>query len=338
MHRQEKKAYAWVAMQTYSGRKDIHIVTDVLIEVVEQFQKYNIASADLNKARLKLESLADETDDKIVENQLNRLRPKIRKALALIAEKDDSLFIFIDDLHVIKQELQPVLLNHLYAICRDNRTFLKISGIEQFIKEKPYNAQEIRLDYNLTMPEKSKNHIKSILDAHAIYCALPDISYLCGKGVLDRLVWVAAGVPRDALYIFSQAIARSTMKDEKKVSISSINAAASEMAEVKLRDMQQDVFGDSDEVKHILEKIRLFCVDEKPVFLVEIKNENTLFSKIKQLIALRLLHVIHEGITPRKAGRRFMALMLDYSVNLFQKEPKALTSHELRKLPIFPLS
>jgi len=338
MHRQEKKAYAWVAMQTYSGRKDIHIVTDVLIEVVEQFQKYNIASADLNKARLKLESLADETDDKIVENKLNRLRPKIRKALALIAEKYDSLFIFLDDVHVIKPERLPVLLNHLYAICRDNRTFLKISGIEQFIKEKPYNAQEIRLDYNLTMPEKSKNHIKSILDAYAIYCALPDISYLCGKGVLDRLVWVAGGVPRDALYIFSQAIARSTMKDEKKVSISSINAAASEMAEVKLRDMQQDVFGDSDEVKHILEKIRLFCVDEKPAFLVEIQNENTLFAKIQQLIALRLLHVLHEGITPRKAKRRFMALMLDYSVNLFQKEPKALTSQELRQLPIFPLS
>jgi len=114
--------------------------------------------------------------------------------------------------------------------------------------------------------------------------------------------------------------------------------------------MQQDIFGDSDEVKAILEKIRSFCIDEKRknAFLVEIKNENTVFVQIQQLIALRLLHVIHEGITPRKAGRRFIALMLDYgfyvgiraarSVDLFQKEPKALTSHELRKLPIFPLS
>jgi Cdc6-like AAA superfamily ATPase len=239
--RQEKKPYAWVAMQTYNNREDIHVVTDVLMEVVEQLQKYNIdnidniATADLNNARLKLELLADETDDKIVENKLNRLRPKIRKALALIAEKYGSIFIFIDDVHVIKQELQPVLLSNLYAICRDNRTFLKISGIEQFVKTyESFNAQEIRLDYNLTMLEKSKNHIKSILDAYAIYCALPDISYLCGKGVLDRLVQVAAGVPGDALDIFSQAIARSTRKDEKKVSISSINAAASEMAERKL--------------------------------------------------------------------------------------------------------
>ncbi|MDM8562536.1 ATP-binding protein [Candidatus Marithioploca araucensis] len=356
--RKEKKPYAWVAMQTYSGREDIQVVTDVLMEIVEQLQKYNIASAELGNVRLKLELLADEADDKIVEKQLNRLRPKIRKALALIAEKHGSLFIFIDDVHLIKE--QPVFLNHLYAICRDNRIFLKISGIEQFVKtydpflrqglEKPHDAQEIRLDYNLTLPNKSKNHIKSILDAHAIYCALPDISYLCGKGVLDRLVWVAAGVPRDALYIFSKAISRSVMKDEKKVSISSIHAAASEMVEGKLKDMQQDIFGDSDEVKAILEKIRSFCIDEKRknAFLVEIKNENTVFVQIQQLIALRLLHVIHEGITPRKAGRRFIALMLDYgfyvgiraarSVDLFQKEPKALTSHELRKLPIFPLS
>lgn len=358
--RQENKPYAWVAMQTYSGREDIQVVADVLMEIVEQLQKYSIALADLNKVQLKLESLADETDDKIVENQLNRLRPKIRKALTLITKKYDSLFIFLDDVHVIKSALQPVLLGHLYAICRDNRTFLKISGIEQFVKtyepfsrqglEKPHDAQEIRLDYNLTLPSKSKNHIKSILDAHAVYCALPDISYLCGKGVLDRLVWVAAGVPRDALYIFSQAIARSKMKDEKKVSISSIHAAASEMVEGKLKDMQQDIFGDSEEVKSILERIRSFCIDEKRknAFLVKIEHENPLFAKIQQLIALRLLHVIHEGITPGKAGRRFMALMLDYgfyvgiraarSVDLFQKEPKALTYHELRKLPIFRLS
>ncbi|MDM8562537.1 hypothetical protein QUF54_04205, partial [Candidatus Marithioploca araucensis] len=39
--RKEKKPYAWVAMQTYSGREDIQVVTDVLMEIVEQLQKYN---------------------------------------------------------------------------------------------------------------------------------------------------------------------------------------------------------------------------------------------------------------------------------------------------------
>jgi hypothetical protein len=55
----------------------------------------------------------------------------------------------------------------------------------------------------------------------------------------------------------------------------------------------------------------------------------------------------HEGITLHEAGRRFMAVMLDYgfyvgvraarSVDLFQHEPASILAKDLRKLPIFPM-
>jgi hypothetical protein len=80
-------------------------------------------------------------------------------------------------------------------------------------------------------------------------------------------------------------------------------------------------------------------------FLLEIKNDDPTFKAIQELIALRFVHVLHEGITPHEAGRRYQALMLDYgfyvgiraarSVDLFQKEPKAPSVQQLRKLPIF---
>jgi Cdc6-like AAA superfamily ATPase len=357
--RQQQSPYAWVTMQTYSGRSDIDVVTSVLLDIIDQIKKYKIALDELDTIYRKLESLSDIENEQNVENQLNRLFPKIRKALASIADKHESIFIFLDDLHVIEQALQPRLLSKLYAICRDNRTFLKISGIEQFVKlwehssrqglETPHDIQVIQLDYNLTMPDKAHKHIVSILDAHAVYCGLPNVGYICGNGVLDRLVWVAAGVPRDALNIFAQAIAYSDGKDQKKVSITSINNAASKMADDKLKDIKQDASGKYDEVSNLLEKIRRFCVKEKRnnAFLIEIKNENPIFTQIQELIALRLLHILNEGFTPGEVGRRYMALMLDYgfyvgmraakSVDLFSKEPKQLQAQELRKLPRMPL-
>jgi hypothetical protein len=185
------------------------------------------------------------------------------------------------------------------------------------------------------------------LDAHAKYCGLPSIKYIRRKGVLDRLVWTAAGVPRDALNIFAQALARSTVEDRKKVTITNINEATSEMAEGKIKDIETDASDRYDDVQKLLEEIRKFCVDDKRInaFLVEIDNTNPKYQSLKELIALRLLHVIHEGITPSEAGQRFVALMLDFSfyvgiraarsVDLFQEEPRQLQAQELRNLPIF---
>ena len=352
--------HAWVAMQTYAGRKDSQVIIDVLSEIAQQLSIYNSGNAEIESIKTQLNLLAKAKRDS--SHQIDRLLPKIRKAISPLAKNHDRIVIFLDDLHVIDQDLQSVLLAKLYSICRDNRVFLKVSGIEQFTQnwnsssrlglETPHDAQVIRLDYNLTMPDKSKSHIQNILDAHAKYCGLPDINYICGNGVLSRLAWVAAGVPRDALYIFTQAIVRATVKNQKKVSITSVNEAASEMAEEKLKDIQKDISGRHDKARALLEEVRQFCITgisakRKNAFLVEIQNDNPKFTLIKELIALRLLHVLHEGITPHQAGRRFMALMLDYgfyvgiraakSVELFQKEPRPFQAKELRKLPIFQL-
>jgi len=197
------------------------------------------------------------------------------------------------------------------------------------------------------MPDKSLAHIESILDAHARFSGLPNIAYITGHGVLDRLVWVAAAVPRDALNLFAQAIAKASAQGQLRVSITSVNAAASEMAEQKLKDMTQDAKGDNTSVQSVLSQIKTFCINKKRknAFLLEIRNDEAIFKTVQELIALRFVHVLHEGITPHEAGRRYQALLLDYgfyvgiraarSVDLFQQEPKAQSVQQLRKLPIF---
>lgn len=358
--RQEKLPYAWVTIQTYSGRSDLAVIAEVLIDITNQIKAYSENPTDFEDLLPILETISDSSGQSEDLNLLNRILPKIRRIFGQLAAIRGNLFLFLDDIHVISELLQPVLLDKLYSIARGNRIYLKISGIEQFVKlrdvslrqgmETPGDIQVVRLDYNLTMPDKSRQHIHEILNSHAVYCGLQNVDYICGDGVIDRLVWVAAGVPRDALYLFSQAISESGLKNYKKVSISSINVAASEMTQEKLRDVKVDASGKYDEVNKLLDSIRNFCVTEqrKNVFLIEIQSENPVFQMIEELIALRLLHILSAGLTPREVGRRYMALMLDYgfyvgfraarAVDLFAKEPKPLQVQELRKFPTFPLS
>ncbi len=200
------------------------------------------------------------------------------------------------------------------------------------------------------MPDKAAKHIEGILDAHAIYCGLPCVRFLCtSSDVLSRLIWVSAGVPRDALNMFAQAMTKGSIANRSRVSVTDINLAASEMVSQKMRDLETDVPASEKEssLSSVLEDVKDFCIKKqrKNAFLVEIRNDNLVFHPILKLVDLRLVHVISEGITVGEAGRKYLALILDYgfytgiraaqSVDLFNKQTERVTYKELRRLPIF---
>jgi hypothetical protein len=350
--------FAWIPMQAYEGRADSTVCLEVFRELLTQMSIHEAqrgiaegCTADL--ARVKSQS------DQIVDKALDQITPRIRAWLGEIARGAGSATIFLDDLHLVQESLQPRLLARIYSLTRGNRSFIKASGIEQFTHpweprarkglEPTHDARILKLDYNLTVPHKSREHIVAILDARARDSGLPSVQYVTGNGVLERLVWVAAAVPRDALSLFASAVSKGSMRGEKRLSVASVNVAASEMAEEKLRALDADAGKEAAHIRELLERVRDFCVSEhrRNAFLVEIKNQNSVFRRMQELVALRLVHVLHEAITPHKAGQRFMALMLDYgfyvgiraarSVDLFQRQPGALSAKDVRKLPIFPL-
>jgi len=204
------------------------------------------------------------------------------------------------------------------------------------------------LDYNLTMPDKASQHIETILGAHAVYSGLPSIKKLCTSAeVIPRLTWVAAGVPRDAINLFAQAITKATLEGRKHVSVSNVNVAASETINTKLRDLETDASANARELQELLDRIIEFCItrQRRNAFLVEIKGDDFIFNSVRKLIDLRLLHVINEGITIREAGRKYLGLILDYgfytgfraarSVDLFNRQTERVAYKDLRKLPVF---
>ena len=350
---QEGRPSAWVDMQVYARRADQAVVVEVLREIIEQ-SATDLPAATLNGILQELAALRTVPD--VDEAKIRNLLPDIRRLFSGIAAQHSDLAIFIDDLHVIAPELQPKLLASLYAVSRGNNVFLKLSAIETFTKlwdseareglEIPHDVQEVKLDYNLTTPDKATAHIESILDAHAWYCALPSVRRLCTSAdVIPRLVWVAAGVPRDALNLFAQAMTKATLDGRKLVSVSNVNVAASEAVTSKLRDLATDASAEAAELQERLDAVVDFCVKEqrKNAFLLQIKGDEKTSRLMNKLVDLRLLHVISEGISVGEAGSRYLALILDYgfyigiraarSVDLFNKQTKRVPYKDLRVLP-----
>ncbi|WLA00687.1 MULTISPECIES: ATP-binding protein [Xanthomonas translucens group] len=358
--RGKRQHFSWIALQTYNGRSDLYAICSVLENILrELFDSSGVVGLDA--IATELAEISDGESDSFISSRLNRIIPRARSLISSISRRESPVTIFLDDLHVLHHALQPKLLGVLYSMTRGNNSYIKLSGIEQYTNswdgtakvglEPPHDAQILKLDHNLTMPDRSRNHIVSILDAHARYCALPGIDYLAEQSVLSRLVLIAAAVPRDALSLFSQAITKSLVKGQKAVTITALNAAASEAVEEKMKDVGRDsAREDEAEMRAMLERLKDFCVRQvrTNAFLVRIDSTSREFNLIQRLIALRFVHVLHEGITPNKVAERYVALMLDFgfyigvraarSIQLFPEEPRMLAAKELRKLPIFSSS
>lgn len=351
-------AYAWVALQTYNGRKDFHAIPSILVEITSQLKAIGANAENADELIHKLTELSetDSTSDRAREKTL-RLVPKLRQLIASITSPQRPFTVFLDDLHLLNVSLQPHLLGTLYACTRGNSSYIKASGIEQLCNlwspveqtglQAPHDCQILRLDYNLTMPHKSLEHIEGILDAHAKYCGLPSVKYLIEDAAMARLVLVAAAVPRDALSLFSQAVAKALIKSQKMVTVTAINTAASEAAQIKMQDIQSDIPSGDDSISELLDRVKTFCISTKKqnAFLFKIDHNNKDWATMQKLVALRLVHTLHEGITPSRAGEGYQALMLDFgfyvgiraarSVKIFPSDLTQLLAKDLRRLPVF---
>lgn len=178
-------------------------------------------------------------------------------------------------------------------------------------------------------------HIVEILNGYVRYVGIPSPQALCGRGVLERLTWVSAGVPRDALYVFNNAATKAIAAKRRTIGVTDVNMAAAESLTEKERHVSEDVGDDATKVTKVVADIKAFCLKEirKNAFLVHIDPANNDYQIIKKIGDLRFIHVLHPGITPKRAGEKYEAFMLDYafytgfrkapSVEEFKTEPAA---------------
>jgi hypothetical protein len=144
--------------------------------------------------------------------------------------------------------------------------------------------------------------------------------------------------------MFARALGHAQRNSHSTVTISDVNIAIGEFGRQKMDDLLHDARNEADELKTFLERIEETCLDEKKVnaFLIHSapSRERTLTHILSDL---RMVHLIHSSITPDRAGERYEAYIIDYSIFTgFRRRPgvremvpseSQFKASELRALP-----
>jgi AAA ATPase domain len=260
--------------------------------------------------------------------------PQLQHAISrLCATTGKPLFIFLDDIHYMRSEEVPGLLDLLHGISRDNPLWLKVAGIRHqtrwFTQDPPiglqtgHDASIINLDITLEQPSRAKAFLRDILLSYVDESNAEPLRGFLSSAALDRLVLACGGVPRDFLLLCVGAlqIARQR-RNANTVGAQDVNHAAGAAAQIKLQELEDDAAaarGRSQELVSALNTVKTFLLDEKQITFLSIdlldkERHPREYALMQGLMDLRMLHLINSSISDdHHAGRRSEVYLLDLS-------------------------
>jgi hypothetical protein len=179
----------------------------------------------------------------------------------------------------------------------------------------PGDAQRISLDLTLENPKAAEQHLDSILTNFVKAVGLQSLASALPQPSFRRLVWANAGVPRDFLQMFARSLELARKSTRSSVTLSDVNVAIGEFGQQKIDEMQGDARNEQGALEHIIESLEKYCLDEKKTNAFLIRSDKSDERRYVQVLSdLRLVHLIHQSITPDRAGERYEAFIIDYAL------------------------
>ncbi len=287
--------------------------------------------------------------------------PRLRRLLSeLTKQAGGQAYLFIDDFHLVEFGEQPGLLQFLHGVAKGANGWLKVAGLRSLLNhydpktrkglQIPGDAQLVSLDLTLENPQAAEQHLAAILGTFMSAVGYASYASVLPSPAFRRLVWANAGVPRDFLQMFARSLEHSGKARNASVTLGDVNISIGEFGQRKLDEMREDARNEQGRLRRVVDYLLDFCLAEKEprvnAFLVrtEAGEERTLIATLSDL---RLLHLIHQSITPDRAGETYQAYILDYSLftgfrrkrNVKEMVPdegeqfKASALRQLKKLP-----
>lgn len=311
---------------------------------VRQIQEHLEAFADV--------ILEDERDLGRAVVKLNRLVSQSTGAA------DADVFLFLDDYHLLDDDSQPNLLHILHGALKGAGGWLKIAGLRTRLHaynpgtrkglQVPGDAQQISLDFTLVDPESAEKHLRMILERFLHIVGVGNTSQAIHDAAFRRLVWANAGVPRDFLQMFARSLEHARRANRSKVTLTDVNLSIGEFGQQKLDELEQDARNEQNTLKRGVQFLERFCLETHKVNGFLVRSEQTPERHaIEVLSDLRLVHLIHQTITPHRAGQRYEAYLIDYSLftgfrrrpnirELLPDDGRQFKAKELRQIPELP--
>jgi hypothetical protein len=291
----------------------------------------------------------------VPQQQLAGIVPRMQQLIGLLcAERASDLFIFVDDLHYLDMKQQPLFLDLLHGITRDNPAWLKIAGIRNRIRnqcrvftENPpvglqsgHDAAEIPLDITLEEPRKARDFLSSVIQTYLNAAGISNRARFLPNTAIDRLVLASGGVPRDFLVLGARAIQIARLRaNARVVGVQDVNEAAGEAGKQKIAELEEDAAASSGQsARHLtaLQRVRNFTIDEHhySFFRVNLRDKNNRpeeYRLLQSLMDLRMIHLVKGSLSEaHAAGERSEVYMIDLSEYSGSRLKKNLNVIELR--------
>jgi hypothetical protein len=344
-------------MQGYSNLRKADLFKEVMQDIVagitrgadQVSRRFSIGldSTSLGKigARLDTGELNPEGSVPLIKRQLK----------GLTTRTGNHVYVFLDDYHLIDAKIQPELLDLLHGPLKGASGWLKVSALRTLFNnysaktrkglQIPGDAQSISLDLTLENPEAAERHLRAILGNF-----LRAVGYSLSERVIPdaafkRLVWANAGVPRDFLQMFARALEHARRNRHTSVTVSDVNIAIGEFGQTKMEELREDARNEAGQLQDIVKALEDYCLDVNKVNGFLLKSEESNERRLIRILSdLRLVHLIHQSITPERAGERYEAFILDYSLftgfrrrpnirEMVPSESGQFKASDLRKLP-----
>jgi len=344
-------------MQTYAGLKKRDLLREVMHDVVLGF--VNGSNQVSSRFGISLDATAlAKTAARLADGELSPedAVPVIKRQLkALTGRTGNHAYVFLDDYHLIDSNFQPELLDLLHGPLKGASGWLKVSALRTLLNnyspktrkglQIPGDAQAISLDLTLENPEAAERHLRAILGNFLKAVGYSLTERVIPDAAFKRLVWANAGVPRDFLQMFARAVEHARRNRHTSVTLSDVNIAIGEFGQTKMEELREDARNEAGGLQDMVGALEQYCLDDNKVNGFLLKSEESGERRlIRTLSDLRLVHLIHQSITPERAGERYEAFIVDYSLftgfrrrpnirEMVPSESGQFKASDLRKLP-----
>lgn len=291
--------------------------------------------ANLNKNNA---SISAETSEEIEINKsfniqkLNNLKNQIsniKKILNGISNYfNKPIFLILDDFYFIKRNDQPEFIDFFHRLSKNTNLYLKVATIKHRTSlykkdetiygiELGHDAQSLCLDYNLDDFDALSAFMKDLLQSiKEEVQANIDMNNILSTNAFKFLCFASGGVPRDFFSLFIR-LGNKFNTGHQSISKTDVIEVAIENLPNKLDAFKTDTKDENEILEHYLQHIKneIIAIKKTNVFLVsnsDIANYSQIQQAIKELVDLRLLHLINPNLSSAPSdGKRYSAYMVD---------------------------